>query len=504
MLRIKILSLLRTAAAIGFLTLGIPACTTQEPEFIRPVAETVTLSTAQLEQWYTRQAGSLKAADPTELTTAGSTTSDMSSLDWTLTSTTHIGTATITLVPFTDAPNRFAGSGYHGHRYLLIVQKTTQQPKAAIIEVLATTQHSMAESRALFLALYQKGRTATPLSVQAFTGFVFYYDLRYQFRAGRRYIQSRVVPGNPQLSYSADDSTPTENAQRGTNTCVYLITSHAPPYTVNVCPPSSGGGGQYGGSSTGGGTGGSSTPSDYPQLPGGDDSGVLEDGSNGTTLFLVDISALPPCLKGVAINVQQIENGRVGLINNYFSNYGRNWVLVDGRLSASTIGQTHSIYSHNQVITTFDSYQMRNSTDLYMAAILMHESVHAYLVAYFSQNRTHALSTYPQLVSDWTNQVIANPGSIPSLNGLHHDEIVRTFINDLAASLQEYGQSRGHTLPQQFYRDLAWSGLTDTSAFTSKPANEQTRIKNVIGREFDGFNQDGTPEPPSGSRPPGC
>lgn len=275
----KTFSLLWAIAAIGCFAWGVPACTNQEPEFINQSTEEFTpLSEAQLLRWYEAQNGSLKG---TPVPTTASATTDAPALDWRLASTTRIGTEHVSLVPFADPTNLFAGSGYHSRRHLLIVQKAQQPPKAAIIEVLAAAEYPAA-SRALFLDLYRKGKTAAVLPQTTFTGFVFFYTLRYEFRAGRGYVQGRVVPGKPRLVYSGDPTRGKAGEAAGRSGCTYVIISHAPPYAVNVCSGGAGGvggTGGFGGSNSGGG-GNGPPPTDFPELPGNGDDG--NDGSGGT------------------------------------------------------------------------------------------------------------------------------------------------------------------------------------------------------------------------------
>lgn len=98
----------------------------------------------------------------------------------------------------------------------------------------------------------------------------------------------------------------------------------------------------------------------------------------------------------------------------------------------------------------------QNSSDLSVARTILHEAVHAYLIAHFRNNYSAAYSSYPDLIHDM------NQNRYPqNANGLQHAEFVRNFVNDIATSLQEFGLGRGYNLPFQLYSDLAWAGLTD-------------------------------------------
>jgi hypothetical protein len=280
---LKLPPLLRAVAALACLALGTPGCSTQEPDFIQPpTAEQAPLSTAQLLRWYEAQAGSLK----TESTASqAATPATAPALEWALATTTRVGAEHVTLVPFAGLTDQFDGSGYHGHRRLLIVQKARQQPKAAIIEVLATAPYAPAAAETLFLDLYRKGKTNAVLPQTTFTGFVFFYTLRYEPRAGKGYVQGRVVPGNPNLFHSGGPAgNKGGNTAQRVSTCTYTIISHSPPYTVSVCSGGGGGGGSsFGGGNDSGGYGNGPRPADYPEIPGdGDLNGDGDDGSTGT------------------------------------------------------------------------------------------------------------------------------------------------------------------------------------------------------------------------------
>lgn|GEM_PF-2519937 len=65
------------------------------------------------------------------------------------------------------------------------------------------------------------------------------------------------------------------------------------------------------------------------------------------------------------------------------------------------------------------------------------------------------------------------------------------FIDDIAVALKAYGQERGYSLSDQFYKDLAWGGLEETPAYKSLPETERTRIISVIGAEQYGISTNG-------------
>ena len=111
--------------------------------------------------------------------------------------------------------------------------------------------------------------------------------------------------------------------------------------------------------------------------------------------------------------------------------------------------------------TTFDGSKFTNSSDLSIARTILHESIHANLVAHFKVDPLSAVKSYPDLVKDWANGIYGDQ------NTNQHAEFVRNFVNDLAIVLEEYGIAKGYNLTNQFYKDLAWGGLTHTGKLNS-------------------------------------
>jgi hypothetical protein len=50
-------------------------------------------------------------------------------------------------------------------------------------------------------------------------------------------------------------------------------------------------------------------------------------------------------------------------------------------------------------------------------------------------------------------------------NDVHQEEFARSLKDDIAVILKEFGQMKGYDIPDQYYSDLAWGGLTETSIF---------------------------------------
>jgi len=174
------------------------------------------------------------------------------------------------------------------------------------------------------------------------------------------------------------------------------------------------------------------------------------------------------------------------------------WYMQDGSLSTNSNAETTPTYNRttNNVSTTFDYRKYTSGSDLAVARTLLHESVHAYLVTYFGTN-INASSTYSDLVDNYYNITHQN------LNAAQHNIMVTSFTGSIAVMLQNYGQSKGYNIPYQYYSDLAWGGLTYTTAFTSLSQTDKNRIMDVLNTEQVGRNRYGNQAPLKVS-PSGC
>lgn len=267
------------------------------------------------------------------------------------------------------------------------------------------------------------------------------------------------------------------------------------PYPITNC--------QNLGDDGGGGGGQGPIPSDPPPNGGFGGGGGSGSTANENEAFnrKIDTTQLKPCMKQVLKSINNLQNGSIPKIIRLFSGNapGYNWKLVDGVLPAGTNGRTDGNYngSIQGVVTTFDSQKYTAASDLAIARTIMHESVHAFLVDYFHANTLMAQATYPEMVQQWINT------KNPSLNDIQHDDMVNTFIGQIASSLSEYGDQQGYTFSSntektQFYNDLAWGGLTGTKAFNNFPAATRARINDRLLSEQYQKDTNGNNKPSKG------
>ena len=203
--------------------------------------------------------------------------------------------------------------------------------------------------------------------------------------------------------------------------------------------------------------------------------------------YRIDDSMLKPCMISIIRNIKSLTKGISHIVVKFsgsIPNY--NWILTDVSLSGQT-GTTDPPAFYNKatgsITTTFDSKGWPDATDLSWARTMLHESVHANLAIQFAINRPDFIANYPTMVSEW--------GKLQNWNDVHHQEIARSIVNDVAIALEEYGKNQGYNLTKQFYEDMSWGGLQDTSTFKSLSPTNQKRILNTISTELTGKDTNG-------------
>jgi hypothetical protein len=186
------------------------------------------------------------------------------------------------------------------------------------------------------------------------------------------------------------------------------------------------------------------------------------------------------CLIDVLNLLKALNNGKIAQIIQQFSGElpNWNWRLQEGTVNGSAVASTQWPPVSGVVTTTFDYNKLDEATELSLARTMMHEAVHAYLNSYFANDPAAANKAYPELVDDWVT------AKNPNFNTIQHNEMVRSFVEDIANSLKEFGISRNYNLSDQFYNDLAWGGLTETDAFEELDQTDIDRITDRLNAEL--------------------
>ncbi len=129
----------------------------------------------------------------------------------------------------------------------------------------------------------------------------------------------------------------------------------------------------------------------------------------------------------------------------------------------------HLIYEH----FCFGNYRLQA-----FATTVFHEAIHAHITTLAQNLPNVAKKTYPELFT-WFSSLKGNQ------NDMQHALFAEKHIEDIAKSVEQLGKKLGYFYDYQFYKDLAWKGLTGTNAFLKKNPNQmdRDRIINTIKAE---------------------
>ena len=129
----------------------------------------------------------------------------------------------------------------------------------------------------------------------------------------------------------------------------------------------------------------------------------------------------------------------------------------------------------------------KQATDLSWARTILYESVHAKLATKFALDKPNFAGNYPDMVTDYHNW--------GNWNGTYHEHMAETIVDQVATSLEEFRRNRGYSYLTQYYKDLAWGGLHNTTQFKNKSASEQKRILDTLAVAATGIDTDGSLQP---------
>ncbi|WP_318311114.1 hypothetical protein [Flagellimonas crocea] len=199
----------------------------------------------------------------------------------------------------------------------------------------------------------------------------------------------------------------------------------------------------------------------------------------------IDDTALKPCLKNVLNDLKTLNKGVGYIVQKFAGNTpGFNWEVKDGSLGGAT-GTTSTKYNKltGTVTTTLDSQNWKQATDLSWARTMLHESVHSYIVASFGSNYSGATKTFSDFMKDYSSS------TYPDRNDTEHAEFVRNYVSQISSALKDYGIKNGYVLPNQFYEDMAWGGLTHWKKRDSFGNVVKDSFGNIVWEETNWFKK---------------
>lgn len=182
-------------------------------------------------------------------------------------------------------------------------------------------------------------------------------------------------------------------------------------------------------------------------------------------------------LKQILAGITTLKTGKIGVIIKIFlgNTVNWNWVVSEGTLPKNVNGMTQ--LASDGAITTVDYDKLKGATNLSVARTIIHEMIHAYLLLYFQNDNINASKDYPEIVIAW------QASKKPDYNKIQHAEIEKSFVEDIAESLNEFGQMAGLiSVDESVYNDLAWGGL-DFESNALLTDSEKERIQYRLSAE---------------------
>ena len=197
---------------------------------------------------------------------------------------------------------------------------------------------------------------------------------------------------------------------------------------------------------------------------------------------LADCECVKVCIEDANDKIKQITEGEfakiVGMFNNPNSPFKVN--ISVGSLGGSTdLGRTvlsGTLRTYNIILNE----DFPDATSLSIQASILHEYIHAFFNTLYddwkNNRNTHAYDGYDVLKSYY----LKDPKEYWSTfsKDAHHEQIAESFVDNIAAALQELNP----TLPPEYCRDMAWSTMQGTPAYSSD-AYLTPAEKERIGKE---------------------
>lgn len=183
---------------------------------------------------------------------------------------------------------------------------------------------------------------------------------------------------------------------------------------------------------------------------------------------------LKPCEQKILDTVKGLQSGKLARIirDLYGSIPGFNWrvmdtpVLVAGAMDANAV----TLSTPGAIETYLVQPMMKDGTNLFYVATLLHEAAHAFLYSYFYYNAQIPSSLRDSMLQASYGKQLQKFMQLknPNNNEAQH-ELLLNFQNDIYGSLLEYCQKAGMTGTDVYNAclELSWMGLQDTDYYTT-------------------------------------
>lgn len=207
---------------------------------------------------------------------------------------------------------------------------------------------------------------------------------------------------------------------------------------------------------------------------------------------------LEPCSKLILNDLKSLQQNDIAQIIARFDapNSTYDWEVKTGTTTnPDNVAETDWKRDSNNVAQAYEyktivkpSY-VNQATKIAIARTILHEMIHTYLISLVDDTTITGsidVTNFPLLWNALVNQTYDN-----NPNQLHHEIIGRRFIEPLRDALKEYDTNNQ---TDQYYEDLAWGALENTSTFNNLfpvGSSDRNRIINTNKAEDTNSNQNG-------------
>jgi hypothetical protein len=208
--------------------------------------------------------------------------------------------------------------------------------------------------------------------------------------------------------------------------------------------------------------------------------------------IIVELTGKAKCtylkLKNNSLLTKTIEKFKGKTPINLIINQVSNLTIKDENGDNVTVNGITNYNTSFNITITLNTEQANNRPSLAVARTILHEAIHADI---YRKIKTTSGLIYSDNVWKLPDGSRANFPSLfdaynEDLSNPYHNYMAKFYREALEFGMKEYANSIGETHPDQFYKDMAWSGLLDTKAWKEQYAdntyanNEKNRIKRVI------------------------
>lgn len=207
---------------------------------------------------------------------------------------------------------------------------------------------------------------------------------------------------------------------------------------------------------------------------------------------------LDPCAVSVLAKLKNTANCDVAFIFTAFGASTKLKLKINTGIPPNPTAAAGTVRTDSKIAfeyTTTINKDFTNSTQLFKAAVILHELVHAYFMS-LKDNYSidHEFAVFQNTSVLFQAFVEKNyPGT--SFDA-HHEQMANSYVNIIGSALQEFqtGKPVPGGIPDSIYIDLAWAGLRETPIYDKtfpKGSVERDRIEKEYGAESVGRDSGG-------------